>query len=257
VGIYTTEIASDKILSDNPIHQRLLKAYNLAIPFVSGDVLELGVGEGRGLELLSAEAKSYSAVDKIAESIEKLAPLYPGVKFYKSNIPPLKDFESASFDLVLSFQVIEHIRDDKSFLKEIARVLRPGGKCLITTPNKKMTLSRNPWHIREYTSEELKELASAIFGVINMKGVTGSSKVWEYYQQNKRSVERIMRFDVLDLQHRLPSSLLKIPYEILNRFNRNKLKKSDETLVAQITQEDYFLSDDPDTSLDLFMIASL
>ena len=51
MATYTTEIASDKILSDNPIHQRLLQAYYLAKPYVKGDLLELGCGEGRGVEL--------------------------------------------------------------------------------------------------------------------------------------------------------------------------------------------------------------
>jgi len=257
VGIYTTEITSDKIQSDNPIHQRLLKAYYLALPFINGDVLELGVGEGRGLAIVGSEAKSFTAVDKIGESLERLRPLYPDVHFIKANIPPLKEIESGSFDVVISFQVIEHIRKDKLFLEEIARVLRPGGKCLITTPNRKMSLTRNPWHVREYTSEELSALGQSVFGQVIMKGITGSPKVWKYYQQNKESVEKLMRFDVLDLQHRLPASLLKIPYEIMNRLNRNKLKKGDEELVAHIGQEDYLLSNDPATSLDLFMIATL
>ena len=66
-----------------------------------------------------------------------------------------------------------------------------------------------------------------------------------------------MRFDILDLQHRLPASLLRIPYEILNRFNRNKLQSGDNDLVSQITDEDYLLSDNAEESLDLFMIATL
>jgi hypothetical protein len=74
----------------------------------------------------------------------------------------------------------------------------------------------------------------------------------KYYEENKRSVEKITRYDIFDLQHRLPAFMLKIPYEILNRINRNSLKEADDTLVSSIRHEDYRLSDDPDQSLDLF-----
>jgi hypothetical protein len=49
MATYTTEIASDKLVSDNPIHQRLLKAYIAAKPWISGKLLEVGCGEGRGV----------------------------------------------------------------------------------------------------------------------------------------------------------------------------------------------------------------
>jgi hypothetical protein len=52
-AVYTTEIASDSVPSDNPIHQRLLKAYVLAQDKVQGSLLEVGCGEGRGIDWLS------------------------------------------------------------------------------------------------------------------------------------------------------------------------------------------------------------
>ncbi|MCB0503959.1 MAG: methyltransferase domain-containing protein, partial [Cyclobacteriaceae bacterium] len=155
---------------------------------------------------------------------------------------------------VVSFQVIEHIKDDTTFLKEIHRVLKPGGIALISTPNIKMTLSRNPWHIREYTADQLTELARSEFSDVEMKGIAGDEKVMQYYQQNKASVNRIMKYDIFNLQYRLPAAVLKIPYEILNRRNRNKLQASDDTLVTSIHHSDYLLSENPDTSLDLFAV---
>ena len=87
-----------------------------------------------------------------------------------------------------------------------------------------------------------------------MKGIAGNEKVMEYYEQNKISVNKIMRFDIFNLQHRLPAAMLKIPYEILNRRNRNKLQATDDSLVATIHYSDYLLSEYPDTSLDLFAV---
>lgn len=254
MGVYATEITSNKIISDNPIHQRLLKAYYLAVDYIKGDLLELGCGEGRGVALLAPIADSFTAIDKISEVVDELTQKFPDYTFKRESFPPLDGTESNSFDTIVSFQVIEHITDDRKFLKEIWRVLRPGGKAIITTPNKKKSLTRNPWHIREYTAGELKALADSIFDEVELSGITGNDKVWQYYELNKKSVEKITRFDIFDLQNRLPALLLKIPYEILNRLNRNILKSKNDALVTDILQDDYLLSEDADQSLDLFCI---
>jgi SAM-dependent methyltransferase len=252
--IYTTEITSDTLASDNPIHQRLLKAYVLAHPYVYGDVLEIGCGEGRGIDRVITAAGSYTAIDKIEPVIEALKKRFPEGKFFAGNIPPLTGFRDAAYDVILSFQVIEHIQKDRLFLEEINRLLKPGGKALITTPNRSRSLTRNPWHIREYTGPELQALAKTIFRRADVKGITGSPKVEEYYERNRKSVERVARFDIFDLQHRLPAAVLRAPYEWLNRWNRNKLHHSGDELAASIGHEDYILTDDPTDALDLLLI---
>ncbi len=254
MAIYTTEIASETNISDGPIHHRLLKAYYEALPYVKGDLLEVGCGEGRGVEILSGKVSSYTAIDKIIEIEDTVRAKYSDIRFLNMNVPPFGGLEDNSFDTVVSFQVIEHIKDDLGFLNEINRVLRPGGLAVISTPNIKWTLTRNPWHIREYTVEELYELTDAIFDKVEAFGITGNEKVMEYYEKNKKSVAKYRRFDVLGLEKRLPASLLRIPYDILNRINRERLKSSNETLVNDIGQEDFFLSDKPEKCFDLFYI---
>jgi 2-polyprenyl-3-methyl-5-hydroxy-6-metoxy-1,4-benzoquinol methylase len=252
--VFTTEITSEEIVSDNPIHQRLFKAYVVAKEYIRGDVLEVGCGEGRGISTLLEHAKSFTAVDKIGEVIDGLQGKYPSGKFISMNIPPLAGLADNAYDSIVSFQVIEHIQDDFLFLKEIHRVLRPGGVALLTTPNRKMSLSRNPWHIREYLPNELSSLASRIFDHVELKGITGNDKVMTYYEQNKMSVNRITRFDFLNLQYRLPAFILRIPYELLNRWNRNKLQSTDQHLVRNIRHEDYIVTDDASNALDLLLI---
>ena len=196
--VYTTEITSEQIASDNPIHQRLYKAYVVARDYVNGDVLEVGCGEGRGIETLLPLVKSFTAVDKIKPAIDELQLKFPTGKFMSMNIPPLSGLEDNTYDSIVSFQVIEHIEDDFLYLKEIHRVLKPGGVALFTTPNRKMSLSRNPWHVREYLPNELKTLGQRIFREVDMKGITGNEKVMTYYEENKKSVQRIMRFDIFN-----------------------------------------------------------
>ncbi|HET9486454.1 MAG TPA: class I SAM-dependent methyltransferase [Chryseosolibacter sp.] len=253
--IYTTEITSEQITSDNPIHQRLFKAYVVAQDYVTGDVLEVGCGEGRGIGLLIPKARSFTAVDKIRPVIGQLQKKYPDAQFISMNIPPLSGLADNKYDLVVSFQVIEHIRNDALFLQEIHRVLKPGGTALLTTPNRRMSLTRNPWHIREYLPHELQEIAMKYFAETQVKGITGNQKVMAYYEENKRSVRRVTRWDFLDLQHKLPASVLRLPYEILNRWNRNKLQSTGSQLVQTIHHEDYLVTDDANNALDLFLIA--
>jgi ubiquinone/menaquinone biosynthesis C-methylase UbiE len=252
--VYTTEITSEEIPSDNPIHQRLYKAYVIAQEYVSGDVLEVGCGEGRGLELVIPRSRTFTAVDKIEPVIHQLQKKFPQGTFKSMNIPPLGGLADNSYDTVISFQVIEHIENDSLFLAEIRRVLKPGGMALLTTPNRRMSLSRNPWHVREYLAPELEALARKHFADVTMNGITGNAKVMSYYEQNRRSVERIARFDIFNLQYRLPAYMLRIPYELLNRWNRNKLQAGNNSLVTDIHHNDYLVVDNAAEALDLLLI---
>lgn len=252
--VFTTEITSESIKSDNPIHQRLYKAYLVATEYVHGNLLEVGCGEGRGINLLKPLVQHYTAIDKIKDVIASLKVQHPESTFIASDIPPFPISENEAFDSLVSFQVIEHIRDDAYFLREIHRMLKPSGVALLTTPNRRMSLTRNPWHIREYLPDELRSLAAQVFSDVTVKGITGNEKVMRYYEDNKAAVRRITRWDIFNLQYRLPAWLLRIPYEILNRMNRNRLQKHDNKLVSGIRHEDYFVTDDAENALDLLLI---
>lgn len=254
MAVYTTEIASDQISSDNPIHQRLLKAYVAVLPYIKGSVLELGCGEGRGVELLMEHAEDFTGLDKIQEVIDKLSAKYPNATFKQAVFPPFSDIADNTYDTIVSFQVIEHIQNDKLYLQEIQRVLKPGGQAILSTPNIKMTLTRNPWHEREYTADELKSLAQKYFSDVDMKGIAGNEKIMQYHDQNRVSVRKITRWDIFNLQYRLPAPMLRLPYDILNRLNRNSLEKTADELVASITHDDYLLRDQNEENLDLFCI---
>lgn len=254
MSVFTTEITSQHLPSDNPLHQRLLKPYLALAGTIRGDVLELGCGEGRGVEVLAPGASSYTGVDKIRPVVDTLSRRFPGHRFICMKMPPLSGLADNSYDTVVAFQVIEHIADDRAFLREIHRVLRPGGRAFLTTPNRSYSLTRNPWHVREYLPEELGSLAASVFEEVNMSGIAGNDRVMEYYQRNKLAVQKITRWDVFNLQYRLPSRVLRWPYEILNRLNRMRLRTSDQQLVGGITAEDYLLVDEPEKALDLLGI---
>ena len=237
--------------SDNYVFQRSLLAYHYAAEIISGDVLEIGTGTGYGVDILTPKCSRFVTVDKFVADIQNLP---ANVERQTMTVPPIA-FADNSFDYVVSFQVIEHIKDDAQFVSEVARVLRPGGKFIVSTPNAPMSLTRNPWHIREYKTVELDALLRGSFADVEKAGVVGNSKIMEYYEKNRQGVERITRFDILDLQHRLPRQLLQIPYDILNRINRRRLLRQNNTLTTSITMDDYSVSPNLEKSFDLLFVA--
>ncbi len=252
--IHTTEIASSVITSDKPIHERLLFAYVEAAKYVSGDLLDIGCGEGRGLHYLRDKVNSYTGIDKIHEVLDVLRKKYPNDTFLQMNIPPFAGLEDNTFDTVVSFQVVEHIQEDKEYISEIHRVLKPGGTAILSTPNIKMSLTRNPWHVREYTHQEFEKLLSKHFSSVECLGVYGDKNVMEYFEKNRKSVEKFTRFDIFNLQYKLPRKWLEIPYNIANRMNRNNLLNADDKLVNSIDTNSFHLDKVDDKCFDLFYI---
>lgn len=238
-------------LSDNYVFQRSLLAYHEAAARIAGNVLEIGTGSGYGVEIIAPHATRFVTLDKHrAEGLPQLS----NVEYRQAKVPTLP-FPDASFDCVISFQVIEHIRRDQLFVAEVCRVLKPGGRFIVSTPNRPMSLTRNPWHVREYTAEEFGALLGQHFCRVETLGVEGNAKIMAYYEKNREGVKRITRFDLLNLQYRLPRWMLQLPYDLLNRFNRRKLLNQNNELTASIRMEDYRIVPVHDTCFDLFYIA--
>ena len=89
-----------------------------------------------------------------------------------------------------------------------------------------------------------------------MLGVVGNEQVMSYYERNRQSVERLMRFDIFDLQHRLPRWMLQWPYDVLNRWNRRKLLRQAPDKTTAIRMEDYQVVPYRAEAFDLFIIAT-
>ncbi len=238
--------------SDNFVFQRSLLAYAEAAGRIGGDVLEIGTGSGYGIAIAAPRAKRFVTLDKEMPELDYELP--DNVEFLQTTVPPLP-FASCSFDCVISFQVIEHIRHDVELVREMHRVLRPGGRLILTTPNAPRSLTRNPWHVREYCAEELENLLASCFTRIETMGIAGNERVAAYYERNRAAVERLTRWDIFDLQHRLPRQLLQLPYDWLNRRNRRRLLAEEPDATTSIRMEDYRLGPFTEECYDLFVVA--
>jgi SAM-dependent methyltransferase len=140
------------------------------------DVLEAGCGEGYGADLISRVARRVIALDYDETTVAHVRAHYPRVEVMHGNLAelPLAD---ASVDVVVNFQVIEHLWDQTQFVRECARVLRPSGLLMVSTPNR-ITFSPgrdtpiNPFHTRELNADELSRLlADAGFTLDGVYGV--------------------------------------------------------------------------------------
>jgi len=156
----------------------------LATRCAGRDVLEAGCGEGYGADLIAGVARRVVAVDYDEAAVAHVRSRYPRVEVMQANLAelPLPD---ASVDVVVNFQVIEHLWDQGQFVRECLRVLRPSGSLMVSTPNR-ITFSPgrdtpiNPFHTRELNADELTELlVDAGFSKVSMSGLCHGPRLRE------------------------------------------------------------------------------
>ena len=120
--------------ANNVTYQRCQFAYEFARPFIMGKkVLDVGCGNAYGTALMADLAAEITGLDYDESTIQSNRNQYAGIKnlsFERAVIPPLP-LPDSSFDVITSFQFIEHIHERPEFIRECLRVLRPGGKVLI------------------------------------------------------------------------------------------------------------------------------
>jgi len=104
----------------------------------------------------------------------------------------------------------------------------------------------------------MKGILAEVFGAaqVDLQGIFGNEKVIAYYEKNKASVRRFTRFDIFNLQYRLPRRALQVPYDLANRLNRILLKKENAGLVSDIVATDYFVAPINEQALDYFAIVT-
>lgn len=138
-------------------------------------VLDAGCGAGYGTALLAERARWVAGVDIAREAVEYARLHYErdNLAFVQASVTALP-FPDASFELVVSFEVIEHLSDWEAMLAEARRVLAPEGTCLISTPNRlyygeaRGASGPNPYHHREFDWRELSDELRRFFPVVSL-----------------------------------------------------------------------------------------
>jgi SAM-dependent methyltransferase len=178
-----------------------LKRYDFAAPLCAGRrVLDAACGVGYGSErLLRSGAAQVVGVDVSEDAITYARTHYsaPGLSFEVMDVATL-GFDAASFDVVCSFETIEHVDEAGRTLAEFARVLTANGTLVVSTPQVERTTTSpaNPYHRVEFSRNDFESLLREHFDAI------------ELYGQRRLQTRRhraLQRLDVLGLRRRLPA----------------------------------------------------
>jgi SAM-dependent methyltransferase len=225
-------------------------------------VLEVGSGGGYGAQLLAGRGFRMTAVDPSMQAVRYSAQRYPEVRFGAAS-GTLLPFADASFDAVLSMQVIEHIDETRRYLLELRRVVRPGGRIILTTPNRLLRLFPlqrpwNPYHVREYSRRSLSSELSGLFADAQIEGVFAAPDLMRIERarvhqlrvggvlatlRSFAGVRAISRF----VQPRPPA---------IEASSPASSPASPGPAVRPIDQRDFHLAADTSQCLDLFVVAT-
>jgi SAM-dependent methyltransferase len=174
-----------------------LKRYAFAQPWCEGgDVLDLGCGVGYGSAFLADAARSVVGgdVDEAAIAYARTRYRRPDVEFRVLDATALP-FEDATFDAVCSFETIEHVDQPAALAHEVARVLRPDGAFVVSTPrsDRTTTTPANPHHRIEYARADFERVLHEAFDGVDVYGER---------RPQTRAHRLLQRLDVLGLRRR-------------------------------------------------------
>ena len=142
-------------------------------------VVDAGCGEGYGTQALAARTPTL-ALDYDAATAAHLARAHPTLPALRGNLTALP-LQDDTVDVLVSLQTVEHIWDQPRFVAECARVLRPGGVLVLSTPNRLTFPPGNIFHHRELDADELTALMSPHVDRVDVLGVDhgGRIRAWE------------------------------------------------------------------------------
>jgi len=226
-----------------------LHALGLARETGGRRLLDLGCGTGYGTAELARALPGVFGLDRVPPDTASRG---SGARWVRADLRGIP-LASDSFDVIVSFQVIEHLEDPSVYLEAIARLLAPAGRALITTPNLLTSDKINPFHVHEYESEELHQCLLPYFGEVEMQGIGLSPNVAPYFEQRLERIEKIMRLDPLGLRNLLPQQLITWLFAKGALLVRRGIQESDSGM-PDATIEDFPIGPAKPADIDLLAV---
>jgi SAM-dependent methyltransferase len=196
--------------SDYLIYLFHLATYDFAGSFVADrQVLDYGCGTGYGTHRLASRCKSIVGVDVSQDAIDFARSRYFAENLRFHRVSPVEEsplpFAHSSFDVVLSFQVIEHLPNPDRYLAEVCRLLEEDGLLLLATPDRTSRLlpRQRPWnryHRVEYNSGRLERLLKSHFSEVEIDLMSGEPTIID------RELRRCRRLKWITLPFTFPGT---------------------------------------------------
>lgn len=206
-------------LTSNYMFKQALARYQFAKKFIKNkNVLDAACGTGY--------ATIGTGIDNNPEAIT-FAQRHYQAKYVVGDILNMP-FKNHFFDVVTSFETIEHV-DANKFLLEIKRVLKKNGILILSTPCKNGP-SNSPYHVREFTKVELEILLKKHFKTVAIYGQTSSRRAkiaWKDFLNSQETRKSLINFDSLGFRKLIPRELKEFMWKYLgNWFSKRKTQEN-------------------------------
>jgi SAM-dependent methyltransferase len=187
--------------SDSAENEMLhLERYRFAAELIGErqTVLDAASGSGYGAQLLGLRARQVIGLELNEHALAYARSHYPrpNVEYRRADLDLPLDLPSDHVDLIVSFETIEHIRNPRGLLIEFRRILRPGGRVVVSTPDRDVQLFSNRFHTQELSRGQFVSLISDEFHLEGLYGqLRFSSSMW------RRPLRSLAGWDFLNLRN--------------------------------------------------------
>jgi len=235
----------------NPTWQRHAVNYQFAAGFLPpGHAVDLGCGTGHAAHFLADHWTVGLDIDHGALAAQERPTVLADLR--------RSPFAGGSFDGAICLHAVEHVPDPDRVVAECARLVRPGGTAVLSTPNR-LTFVRpdeiiDPYHEIEFDPDQLRALCAPHFAAVEIHGLFGSERYMEFFRRERAKLDARLRLDPLRLRRFVPRRLKRILYDW--SLTRERARAADP-LAADIGPEDFSLRNtDLDQALDLFAVCT-
>jgi 2-polyprenyl-3-methyl-5-hydroxy-6-metoxy-1,4-benzoquinol methylase len=211
-----------------------LKRYEFAKTYMKGKlILDVACGVGYGTRYLSDAGNRVIGVEIDSESIRYAQKRYSssGQPLFVQSDATILGINSDTFDVICSFETIEHMRDVDGYLKEIKRVLKPSGLFIVSTPmvSESNINPENPFHNQEWNPTDFQHLLTQYFGDV---------KVFSQSRRQTKVSKWVKRVDLLDLRRRfIPKVIVRKIAQVTGVRSMDRLELDDVVISRGIIKE--------------------